>query len=79
MKRYYIGGMRRALAKKRGMTLAEYNKLGEKDPSTDREVDDYQTELGKKKNNIIVDTTKLTIKQVFEKMSAEIKQYAKKF
>jgi predicted cytidylate kinase len=55
MKRYYMGGIRRALAKKRGMTLAEYNKLGEKDPSTDREVDDYQTELGKKKNNIIVE------------------------
>lgn len=50
-----MGGIRRALAKKRGMTLAEYNKLGEKDPSTDREVDDYQRELGKKKDNIIVE------------------------
>lgn len=55
MKRYYMGGMRRKLAKKRGMTIAEYNKLGEKDPSTDREVDDYQARLGKNKDNIIIE------------------------
>ncbi|MCX6797924.1 MAG: AAA family ATPase [Candidatus Falkowbacteria bacterium] len=33
--RYYMGGLRRAAAKKRGLTLAEYNKLGEVDPKTD--------------------------------------------
>jgi cytidylate kinase len=54
-KRYYIGGIRRELARKRGMTLEEYNKLGEKDPSTDIEVDKYQEELGKKEDNIIVE------------------------
>jgi len=53
--RYYIGGLRREAAKKRGMTLAEYNKLGETDPSTDLEVDRYQEELGKTHNNIIVE------------------------
>jgi cytidylate kinase len=53
--RYYIGGLRRQKAKERGMTLAEYNKLGETDPSTDTEVDEYQTELGKTKDNFIIE------------------------
>jgi len=51
---YDIGKIRRAIAKKRGMTLEEYNKFGESDESTDREVDDYQGELGKSKNNIVL-------------------------
>ena len=37
------------------MTLEEYNKLGEKDPSTDLEVDRYQEELGKKEDNFIIE------------------------
>lgn len=53
--RYYIGGIRREKAKKRGMTLAEYNKLGETDPSTDIEVDEYQKKLGEKKDNFIME------------------------
>lgn len=53
--RYYIGGIRREAAAKRGMTLAEYNKLGETDPSTDQEVDDYQAELGKTQDNFIIE------------------------
>ena len=52
---YYIGGIRRQKAKARGMTLAEYNKLGEIDPSTDLEVDQYQEELGKKEDNFIIE------------------------
>jgi CMP/dCMP kinase len=51
---YYIGGIRREMAKKRGMTLPEYNKLGETDPSTDTEVDDYQKNLGKTEDNFII-------------------------
>ncbi len=54
MKSYYIGGLRRDIARKKGMTLEEYNRLGEKDPSTDKEIDDYQTELGKEKDNFII-------------------------
>ena len=50
-KRYYMGGLRREAARKRGLTIEEYNKLGETDPSTDLEVDRYQEELGKKENN----------------------------
>lgn len=53
--RYYIGGLRREAAKKRGLTLSEYNKLGESDPSTDLEVDTYQEGLGKKYDNFIIE------------------------
>lgn len=54
-KRYYIGGIRRQKAKERGLTLAEYNKLGETDPSTDKEVDEYQKELGETQDNFIIE------------------------
>ena len=47
--------MRREKAKQRGLTLAEYNQLGEIDPETDKEVDQYQRELGEKKDNFIID------------------------
>lgn len=53
--RYYIGGLRREMAAKKGMTLAEYNKLGETDPETDKEVDKYQQELGEKEDNFIIE------------------------
>lgn len=53
--RYYMGGLRREAAKKRGMTLMEYNKLGETDPLTDKEVDDYQKKLGEEKDNFIIE------------------------
>ncbi len=53
--RYYIGGLRRQKAKEKGMTLEEYNKLGEVDPSTDLEVDKYQEELGKKEDDFIIE------------------------
>ncbi|HLD19332.1 MAG TPA: cytidylate kinase family protein [Candidatus Nanoarchaeia archaeon] len=51
---YDIGKIRRAIAKKREMTLEEYNRFGESDESTDKEVDDYQRELGKSKDNIVL-------------------------
>ena len=53
-KSYYMGGIRRELAKKRGMTLEEYNKLGETDSSTDSEVDEYQKKLGKIEDNFVI-------------------------
>jgi len=53
-KYYYIGGVRREKAKKRGLTLEEYNQLGEKDFSTDLEVDEYQKELGKREDNFVI-------------------------
>ena len=53
--RYYIGGLRREVARKKGMTLEEYNKLGEIDPTTDKEVDEMQKKLGQEKNNFIIE------------------------
>lgn len=53
--RYYIGGIRREKARERGLTLAEYNKLGESDPSTDLEVDEYQKKLGETQDNFIIE------------------------
>jgi len=53
--RYYAGGLRREAAKKRGLTLAEYNKLGENNPETDLEVDKYQEKLGKEQDNFIIE------------------------
>lgn len=53
--RYYIGGLRRQKAKEKGLTLAQYNKLGETDPSTDTEVDLYQKKLGETKDNFIIE------------------------
>lgn len=54
-KRYYMGGMRREAAKNLGMTIEEFNKLGEKDPSTDKFVDDMLVEIGKKEDNLVVE------------------------
>lgn len=54
-KRYYIGGIRREIAKRHGLTLEEYNKIGETDFSTDKEVDDFQKDELSKMNNIIVE------------------------
>ncbi|HBA37042.1 TPA: hypothetical protein DCZ15_04225 [Candidatus Falkowbacteria bacterium] len=53
--RYYIGGLRREAAKKRGLTLAEYNRLGESDPATDREADDYAQQLGRETDNFVIE------------------------
>ncbi len=52
---YGMGKLRRKMAEEIGMTLAEYNKLGETDSSTDLEVDEYQTKLGKTQDNFIID------------------------
>lgn len=54
-KRYYMGGMRRQAAKERGMTLEEYNRLGEEDPSTDLEVDRFQEELGRTEDDFVIE------------------------
>lgn len=54
-KHYSMGDIRRKMAQDRGMTIADFNKLGEKEFFTDKEVDGYQTELGKKEDNFIVD------------------------
>lgn len=52
---FYIGKIRRLKAKKLGLTLAEYNRLGETDPQTDLEVDQYQKQLTKKYKNFVIE------------------------
>ena len=54
-KRYYVGGMRRQAAKVKGMTLAEFNKLGEESDVTDKEFDDFVKELSQKEDDFVVE------------------------
>lgn len=50
-----VGNMRRKMAEERGMTLEEFNSLGEKEEFTDKEVDLYQKKLGETKDNLVID------------------------
>ena len=52
---YSMGNLRRQAAAQRGLTLAEYNALGENDPQTDLAVDRYQEELGKTQDNFVIE------------------------
>jgi CMP/dCMP kinase len=54
-KHYSTGDIRRSMATKMGLSLKEFNALGEKEAFTDKEVDDYQRELGKKEDNFVID------------------------
>lgn len=54
-KHYSMGDLRRKMARERGMTIAEFNKLGEKEDFTDKDVDNYQKQLGEKEDNFVVD------------------------
>lgn len=51
--RHSIGSMRRAIAQERGMTLEEFNALGEKDSSTDTDIDAWQKREGRERDNVI--------------------------
>lgn len=52
---YSIGAIRRAMAKERGLTLQQFNVLGEKKAFTDKEVDEWQRKLGKTKDNLVIE------------------------
>ncbi len=52
-----IGETRRQIAKKRGMTLQEYNKLGETSDETDKDVDEYLKTLNMEDNLVISSRT----------------------
>jgi predicted cytidylate kinase len=52
---YSVGDHRRTKAAELGMTIEQYNKLGETDPSTDLEADEWQKQLGLTKNNFVID------------------------
>lgn len=53
--RYSMGTLRREVAKNRGMTIEEYNRLGETDPSTDAEIDEYQKKLPETQKDFVID------------------------
>jgi CMP/dCMP kinase len=53
--RYYIGRIWREMASKHGVDVKEYSKLNESSPNKDREVDEYQRELGKNEDNFIIE------------------------
>jgi len=55
MKHYSMGDLRRKMAMERGMTIEEFNKLGEKEGWTDTEADKYQIKLAKEENNFVID------------------------
>ncbi|MBI5732233.1 MAG: cytidylate kinase family protein [Candidatus Magasanikbacteria bacterium] len=54
--RYFsMGDFRGQMALKRGLTIDELNKLGEKEEWTDKEADNYQIKLGQTENNIVIE------------------------
>ncbi len=54
-KAYSMGDMRGAYATEHGMTIDELNVLGMNDPKTDALVDEFQTELGKREDDFVID------------------------
>lgn len=52
---FSVGKLRGKMAMEKGLTIDELNQLGEKEDWTDRQADDYQKELGKTKDNLVVE------------------------
>ncbi|MFH1401228.1 MAG: cytidylate kinase family protein, partial [Nanoarchaeota archaeon] len=53
--RYYVGQMARDVARERGMSLVDFLELGEKDPSVDRMLDEYQRKIAEREDGIIIE------------------------
>jgi predicted cytidylate kinase len=53
---YSIGDLRGRMAMERGLTIDQLNELGMKEAWTDKEVDAYQEELGKKEDNFVIES-----------------------
>ena len=54
LKVYDVGQMRRQLAERMKLSLAELNKLGEREEFTDKEIDRQQEQIGKGEDNFIM-------------------------
>lgn len=54
IKRHSTGDYMRTMAAARGVTIIELNKIGETDPTIDKELDDWQKKLEKKKDESFV-------------------------
>ena len=50
-----VGELRGQMARERNMTIAELNALGETDPVTDTQVDDYQRKLGATDDKLVME------------------------
>jgi cytidylate kinase len=55
MRFYSIGGLRAKMAEERGLTIDELNAIGEKDHTTDTDVDAYQKNLGETEDHIMIE------------------------
>lgn len=55
LRHYSIGDLMRAMALEKGLSLIQLNKMAEKDKSIDFELDKKLKELGKTKDNFVVD------------------------
>jgi len=56
LRHYSVGDLRRRLARERGLTIDEYNRLGESTDETDRTPDEYQARLGREEDGFIIDS-----------------------
>jgi CMP/dCMP kinase len=54
--RYYMGQIFRDMAKKRGMTVAEYSEFVKEDPNVDREIDDYVVKLANEQSDFVIES-----------------------
>lgn len=54
LKRHSTGDYMRTMAAARGVTIIELNKIGETDPTIDKELDDWQKNLEKKKEESFI-------------------------
>lgn len=59
IKRYSTGDYMRTMAAARGVTIIELNKMSETDQSIDKELDDWQKDLEKKKHEAFVIDSRL--------------------
>ena len=53
---YSMGDLTRKIAEERNISLLELNKLQEKNPTIDTEIDNLQRELGKREDNFVIDS-----------------------
>src|SRR3990167_119572 len=55
LKHYSVGDVMRQMAREKGIPLLEFNKLAEKDPAIDKELDDRLVKLGKTQKDFVID------------------------
>lgn len=49
------GDVFRAMARERGVTLAEFGRIAEEDPEIDREIDERQREIAREKKDVVME------------------------